>query len=186
MKSIRCQVYLITALLLFTITAPISNAAQEAQEITTRISSWLVLGPHPVPLPAFHEEKRRSFTLEDLLKFNDVNISQLKPIADSYTVFVHLLDGSPEGAEAPLKTQHDGIPCDATEPTWRWQLGEYILDEHTLAVPPKLPAGEYLLGVGLYDSNTLERLAPTGKDLQIRWNEAIVRTVTVTNGPNGQ
>ena len=83
MKSTRYQAYIIAALLLFTITAPISNATQEAQEITTRISSWLVLGPHPVPLPAFHEEKTRSFTLEDLLKFDEVDISQMKPKAGS-------------------------------------------------------------------------------------------------------
>lgn len=83
MKSIRYQVYIITALFLFTIAAPISNAAQEAQEITARISSWLVLGPYPVPLPAFHEEKIRGFTLEDLLKFDELDISQLKPKADS-------------------------------------------------------------------------------------------------------
>ena len=83
MKSTRYQAYIIAALLLFTITAPISNATQEAQEITTRISSWLVLGPHPVPLPAFHEEKTRSFTLEDLLKFDEADISHLKPKADS-------------------------------------------------------------------------------------------------------
>jgi dipeptidyl aminopeptidase/acylaminoacyl peptidase len=83
MKSIRCQVYIITALLLFSINRPISSAAPEAQEITARISSWLVLGPHSVPLPAFHEAKIRGFTEEDLLKFDEVDISQLKPKADS-------------------------------------------------------------------------------------------------------
>jgi dipeptidyl aminopeptidase/acylaminoacyl peptidase len=83
MKSIRCQVYIITALLLFSITRPISSAAPEAQEITARISSWLVLGPQSVPLPAFHETNIRGFTEEDLLKFDEVDISQLKPKADS-------------------------------------------------------------------------------------------------------
>lgn len=103
----------------------------------------------------------------------------LQPTSKSYTAFVHLLDGNPETANAPLKAQHDGPPCDGTEPTWRWQPGEYILDEHVLAIPPDLPAGEYLLGVGLYDSDTLERLPPTGENLHTRWDEAIIGSITV-------
>lgn len=99
----------------------------------------------------------------------------------SYTVFTHLLDGNPEAAEDPLRAQHDGIPCDGTEPTWRWQPGEYILDEHVLTVPPDLPPGEYLLSVGLYDSDTLERLPPEGEDMQMRWGAALVSSVTVTS-----
>lgn len=103
----------------------------------------------------------------------------LEPTPDNYTVFVHLLDGRPAAAEAPLKAQHDGLPCNATEPTWRWQPGEYILDEHTLTAPSDLPPGEYLLGVGLYDADTLERLPPTGADLDVRWDEAIIGSITV-------
>jgi hypothetical protein len=106
----------------------------------------------------------------------------LEQTTENYTVFVHLLDGTPQAAESPLVTQHDGPPCDAAEPTRRWQTGEYILDEHILLAPSDLPSGEYLLGVGLYNSNTLERLPPTGKNLLIRWDEAIVHTITITNG----
>jgi len=103
----------------------------------------------------------------------------LEPLSESYTVFAHLLDGRPEAAEAPLVTQHDSLPCDATEPTWRWQPGEYVLDEHVLTVPSDQPAGEYLLGVGLYDSATLVRLPPSGENLLTRWDEAIVGSITV-------
>jgi len=78
--------------------------------------------------------------------------------------------------------QHDSPPCEGSEPIRHWQNGEYILDEHTLLLPSDLPSGEYLLGVGLYDSDTLERLPPIGKDLLIRWDEAIVHTITITNG----
>jgi len=106
----------------------------------------------------------------------------LEQTTENYTVFVHLLDGTPQAAESPLAAQHDGPPCHAAEPTRRWRPGEYILDEHTLLVPTDLPGGEYLLGVGLYDSNTLERLPPLGKDLLIRWDEAIVHTITITDG----
>jgi hypothetical protein len=104
----------------------------------------------------------------------------LQPTSHNYTVFVHLLDASPEAAQEPLKAQHDGPPCDGAEPTWHWQPGEYILDEHVLAIPAGLPAGEYPLGVGLYDADTLQRLPPAGEGLRVRWDEAIVGTVTVT------
>ena len=89
------------------------------------------------------------------------------------------LDGRPAASDAPLKAQHDGVPCDATEPTWHWQTGEYILDEHSLTVPADTSPGEYLLGVGLYDADTLERLPPTGEDLNVRWNEAILGSIMV-------
>jgi hypothetical protein len=104
----------------------------------------------------------------------------LKKTSNNYTVFVHVLDGTPEAADAPLKANHDSPPCYGTEPTWEWQPGEYILDEHSLAIPPDLPAGEYLVGVGMYDSATLERLAPADTGLQTRWDEAIISSITVT------
>jgi hypothetical protein len=103
-----------------------------------------------------------------------------RPVPDSATVFVHVLDGRPEAVEAPLKAQHDGLPCYAAEPTHHWRPGEYILDEHVLATLPDLPPGEYLLGVGLYDTHTLERIPPTGDSLNLRWDEAIVGSIVVT------
>lgn len=77
----------------------------------------------------------------------------------SYTVFVHLLDGS--GA---LVAQHDGIPADGRRPTQSWEPNEIILDIHEIAVPETavLPL---TLVVGMYDSTTVERLVwDTGGD----------------------
>jgi hypothetical protein len=104
----------------------------------------------------------------------------LQPTSHNYTVFVHLLDGSPEAAQDPLKAQHDGLPCDGAEPTWHWEPSEFILDEHVLAIPADRPAGKYLLGVGLYDADTLQRLPPAGESLRVGWDEALVGTITVT------
>ncbi|UCC38340.1 MAG: S9 family peptidase [Candidatus Aminicenantes bacterium] len=83
MEGKRYQVFMIASLLLVIIAAPISSTNQDAQEISARISSWLALGPFHVPLPAFHEDKVRGFTTEDLLKFDEVDVSELKPSADS-------------------------------------------------------------------------------------------------------
>ena len=104
----------------------------------------------------------------------------MKPTSANYTAFAHLLDREAEATQDPLKAQHNGLPCNGAEPTWHWQPGEYILDEHVLTIPPDLPAGEYLLGVGLYDADTLERLSLTSKALKTRWDEVIVGEITVT------
>jgi hypothetical protein len=103
----------------------------------------------------------------------------LEPTSNSYTAFVHVLDGAPQGGGAPLKAQHDSPPCDATEPTWKWQLGERVLDEHVVQVPADLRPGEYLVGIGLYDSSTKQRVRPAGENLLVRWDEAIVGSITV-------
>ncbi len=96
----------------------------------------------------------------------------------SYTVFVHLLDGSPEAIETPLRAQHDAIPCLDTAPTQTWLPDEYIVEVRHLAIPADLAPGEYLLGVGVYNSVTMERMLPDSDWVQ--WNEAILDTITVT------
>jgi hypothetical protein len=79
----------------------------------------------------------------------------LAPVAEDYTVFIHLLH--PDGA---FVTAYDGQPRDGLYPTSFWSPGEVIVDERSplLAVPP----GEYLLEVGLYRLATGERLPVSG------------------------
>lgn len=43
------------------------------------ISSWLKLGPFPAPLPAFCKDKRKEFSIKDLLEFEEIDILALKP-----------------------------------------------------------------------------------------------------------
>jgi 4-amino-4-deoxy-L-arabinose transferase-like glycosyltransferase len=80
-------------------------------------------------------------------------------------VFVHLLDGqSPSGGNSPeLLAQHDGPPRYGRYPTWAWQSGDVIPDEHPLEVP-ELPAGHPVLVTGMYRADTLERLPIVGPD----------------------
>lgn len=73
--------------------------------------------------------------------------------AGDYKVFVHLVD-----ADGRMLAQHDAAPANWTRPTTGWAVGEVVIDEHTLTLPPEAPAGDYRLYVGLYDAVTLQRL----------------------------
>jgi hypothetical protein len=81
-------------------------------------------------------------------------------MARDYTVFVHLLDETDQ-----LVAQHDGQPWWQVKiPTSSWQQGETVLDQHTLQLPPELPAGTYRLQTGVYYWETLERLSVLEND----------------------
>lgn len=78
----------------------------------------------------------------------------LQALPIDYTVFIHLLGGNGE-----VLVQEDVQPVQWTYPTTEWQSGEYIRDEHLLALPAETPRGDWWLTVGLYDAETGERLA---------------------------
>ena len=63
-----------------------------------------------------------------------------------YKVFLQLLD-----ADGRLAAQRDSEPAGGSAMTTAWPVGEAIVDNHALAIPPDLPAGEYRLIAGLYD-----------------------------------
>ena len=75
------------------------------------------------------------------------------PIAEDYTVFVHLLDES-----GMLRSQADSMPWHNAFPTSRWEPGVIIPDEYRLVVPESAWPGEYRVTVGLYLWQTGERL----------------------------
>ncbi|GAB4543537.1 MAG: hypothetical protein Kow0063_36800 [Anaerolineae bacterium] len=80
----------------------------------------------------------------------------------NYTVFVQLLDQSNR-----LYAQHDGQPGDGVLITTTWAPGEYVRDQHRLALPPDLPAGEYRLIAGMYLPDSGERLPLLDQDGQV-------------------
>jgi len=43
------------------------------------IDAWLALGPFPEPWPAFHSDKQKGFGAEDLLKFEEIDITSVRP-----------------------------------------------------------------------------------------------------------
>jgi hypothetical protein len=83
----------------------------------------------------------------------DLSWSASQPVPGDFTVFLHLFDAG--GAKL---AQDDGPPRAGYWPTSRWQPGEVITSTHTLTLPADLPAGSYLLGTGMYDSETGQRL----------------------------
>lgn len=72
--------------------------------------------------------------------------------SQNFKVFVHLLD-----ANGVLRAQQDSFPQNGSLPTVRWFPGEYVSDDHALALPNDLPPGDYRIAIGMYDETTGER-----------------------------
>ena len=80
------------------------------------------------------------------------------PLDRRYKVFLQLLT-----ADGVLAAQRDSEPVAGSAPTIDWPIGEDIVDNHALQLPPTLPAGDYALIAGLYDSqDAFARLPVTG------------------------
>jgi hypothetical protein len=93
---------------------------------------------------------------------------------DERSVLVHLLDGG--GAKA---AQADGAPARGARPTTQWRAGDTIVDTHSVALPPDLPPGQYMLVFGMYRWPSLERLPL--RDGETRLADDVVRVpITVT------
>ncbi len=67
------------------------------------------------------------------------------PVAESYTVFVHLLD-----AAGQLVAQQDNLPVTGLAPTDTWQPEALIRDPYRLIIPETVLPGAYQVQVGLY------------------------------------
>jgi hypothetical protein len=72
-----------------------------------------------------------------------------QPVSDSLVTFVHLIREDVE-----LVAQRDAVPGNGLFPVQDWQPGELVRDQFALLLPPSLPAGEYEVRVGIYDSIT--------------------------------
>jgi hypothetical protein len=83
----------------------------------------------------------------------------VEPVAQDYTVFIHLL--APDGSKV---AQRDARPCDGECPTNTWQPGELVLDRYQLEWVPKGVPGPYRLAIGLYLLETGERAVVLGRD----------------------
>jgi hypothetical protein len=76
-----------------------------------------------------------------------------RAMATRFKVFVHL--DTPDGF---LLAQDDAEPAAGDRPTTGWLPGEVVADAHRIAPDTELPPGDYVLGVGLYDPGSGDRL----------------------------
>ena len=77
----------------------------------------------------------------------------LEEMDRSYTVFAHLIDDGNH-----IWSQRDSIPGNYALPTTSWLEGEILADEYELMVGADVPAGAYLVEIGMYLAQTGERL----------------------------
>ncbi|MDE3091821.1 MAG: hypothetical protein KGJ80_20805, partial [Chloroflexota bacterium] len=71
-------------------------------------------------------------------------------------------------AQGHVWAQEDEEPQDGNLPTDRWQMGQTIGDQYTLALPPTMPAGEYTITIGVHTAGTnnyLDAVDAVGKPL---------------------
>jgi len=83
----------------------------------------------------------------------------LVDVASRYRVFVHVADASGE-----VKAQRDGEPVGWTRPTDTWLEGEVVEDVYDVEIGANVPAGEYVVRVGLYEPQSGVRLPAGGLD----------------------
>ncbi len=86
-----------------------------------------------------------------------LNWQAQQQVDESYTVFVHLIDGNNQ-----LITQEDYTPMGGAFPTelWipKWIAGQTVNDPYQLNVPAALPPGEYYIEAGLYGMTSTRRV----------------------------
>jgi hypothetical protein len=70
----------------------------------------------------------------------------------NWTVFVHLVD-----AQERIVAEDNRPPRDDAFPMLQWVAGDWIEDQHPLALPAELAPGEYRLRVGLFYPRTERR-----------------------------
>jgi hypothetical protein len=92
----------------------------------------------------------------------------------SYSIFAQLL--SPDSR---ILVQQDQLPVMGDRPTSGWVPDEYIRDPYQLMIPLDAAPGKYRLIVGMYDSQTGERLRILGGT-----QDAIVLSESILIRPN--
>ncbi len=93
----------------------------------------------------------------------------------SYAAFTHLLD-----ADRQIRGQTDSVPCAGSCPTTSWLDGEFLADQYSITVDGNAPAGEYQIGIGMYEPETMLRL-PAFAETGARWaDDRILLDVKVT------
>lgn len=84
----------------------------------------------------------------------------LQPLAEDYTIFVHVED--PEGRMERMNLDHK--PAGGLYPTSQWKPGETVKDEFTLYVPPGAAVRSVNIWMGLWEPRSDTRLKLTNPE----------------------
>jgi len=76
-----------------------------------------------------------------------------EPLGVSYTVFVHVTH------DGQMVASGDSLPAGGYYLTSQWRAGDIIVDDHSISLPEPFDSREHRIVVGLYELQTLERLA---------------------------
>jgi hypothetical protein len=97
-------------------------------------------------------------------------------MTEEYTVFTHLIDSAGQ-----IWAQDDGYPLQGDYPTSFWAAQEVVGDAYELVLPPRIPAGEYEIEVGMYLASSGERLSILDDAGQVLDNRVVLGKVTVAD-----
>jgi hypothetical protein len=99
-------------------------------------------------------------------------------VDESYTIFVHLIDGGNR-----LIAQRDYTPMGGAFPTqlWipKWIAGQSVNDPYQIKVPDDVPPGEYFIEAGMYGMTSQRRVPIIGRDGSLAGDRAILFKVQV-------
>jgi len=100
-----------------------------------------------------------------------------RDIDAGYKVFAHLYDG-----EGGILAQRDRVPGLGTRPTSTWRTDEVVADRYHIEIPTDAPAGQYQIGVGMYDPQSEQRLRAHASDGERLAQDSIILG-TIEIGP---
>jgi hypothetical protein len=100
---------------------------------------------------------------------------------DSFTVFIHLIDGAGQ-----YVTGHDYTPLGGSCPSYlwfpKWLPEQTMEDPYRLVLPANLPPGDYWLEVGMYGMTSLRRLSVVDLAGNLAGDRVILGPVQVRSG----
>jgi hypothetical protein len=98
----------------------------------------------------------------------------LAEMDESYTVFTHLLD-----QDNLIRGQKDSLPAGGTLPTSCWIKNEIIVDEHDIPIQPDAPPEQYVIEIGMYQLETMQRLPVINQEGQIVDDRILLEGLTI-------
>jgi len=101
----------------------------------------------------------------------------LEAMGEDYTVFVHLLD-----RDGRLVAQQDNQPRGGRYSTSSWDEGEMVVDDYRVPLDPDLPAGNYVIEVGMYRQPEATRLRAYSDGIRLEQDRVLLSEITVEAG----